>query len=112
MIRGIYDEDELIIFLRGHANYAPRGKDIVCASVSALAFTYAAHLGTYRKTEDKMILWCKEKNQTQRRIFKAIVNGLSMISKSYPENFLLTKGRLSLLIDTQERLQKENKDDE
>lgn len=36
--------DGLRMVARGHADYAPRGQDIVCSGVSALLFGYAAYL--------------------------------------------------------------------
>ena len=94
MIRGIYDEERLILILRGHANYAPRGEDIVCAGVSALAFAYADHLGNCEKGENGMVLRANNNDKTEKAVFKMTVNGLKMIARTYPENFLITKGRL------------------
>ena len=94
MIRGIYDEDNLIIILSGHADYAPKGKDIVCAGVSALAFTYAKHLGGYERKENGMILKAKSKDESEKMLFKMITEGMRLIANDYPKNFLLTKGRL------------------
>lgn len=107
MIRGIYDEKSLILILEGHANYAPKGQDIVCAGVSALAFTYANYLGRYEKFKKGMILRAKSKKECEEKVFRMIIGGLQLIAKDYPENFLLTKGRLNITDDTQERLQKE-----
>ncbi len=39
-------EDGLEISATGHAGYAERGRDIVCAGVSALLFGYLSHLVT------------------------------------------------------------------
>ena len=94
MIRGIYDEQKLALVLSGHADYAPKGKDIVCAGVSALAFAYANHIGGYKKDQRGMVLRAKGTNETEKAAFKAILNGLQLIAREYPENLLLTRGRL------------------
>lgn len=43
--------DGLVLVARGHANYAPAGRDIVCAGVSALLFGYAAYLESLSPAE-------------------------------------------------------------
>ena len=37
-------EDGLELFAHGHAGYAPRGQDVVCAGVSALLYGFIAYL--------------------------------------------------------------------
>lgn len=43
-----YSPQNLTIAIRGHAEYAEAGKDIVCASVSILAMTIAQFAGTLK----------------------------------------------------------------
>ena len=43
----ITDGEKLSLRLKGHAEYAEIGKDIVCASASILAYTYATIVETY-----------------------------------------------------------------
>lgn len=46
MICAVFGENRMT--LRGHADYAPRGEDIVCAAASALVF---ALIGRWRKRD-------------------------------------------------------------
>ena len=43
-IRITEGEDGLELFAHGHAGYAPRGQDVVCAGVSALLYGFVASL--------------------------------------------------------------------
>ena len=43
-IRIMRREDGLDLFAHGHAGYAPRGQDVVCAGVSALLYGFIAYL--------------------------------------------------------------------
>ena len=43
-IRITEGEDGLELFAHGHAGYAPRGQDVVCAGVSALLYGFVAYL--------------------------------------------------------------------
>lgn len=45
MTRIVYSPRNLTIAIKGHAEYAEAGKDIVCASVSILAMTIAQFAG-------------------------------------------------------------------
>lgn len=48
MIRVQIDRRNLCIRIRGHAGYAPRGRDILCAGVSALVQTWARCVRSFR----------------------------------------------------------------
>lgn len=46
-----YSEDGYMnICIKGHANYAPKGKDIVCAGISAIANTAMLGLQSIART--------------------------------------------------------------
>lgn len=95
MIRGIYDEENLALILEGHADYAPKGFDIVCAGVSALAFTYAKYTGGYKKSPKGMLIRSQNKDEKGKTVFDTVIGGLKLIERDYPENLLLTKGRIN-----------------
>lgn len=44
MIRAVYESAVPRLTVRGHAAYAPRGQDIVCAAASALLYALAGSL--------------------------------------------------------------------
>lgn len=81
-------------YLNGHAGYAERGKDIVCAAVSALTITIQNALETL---EDVIVEERKYLGSEQPRIFIRSPNsksdllietfkiGIEGIQKEYPE---------------------------
>ena len=84
--------------LDGHAGAGPRGRDIVCAALSALAFTLArvAQKNTAYGTrfdanweEATLFLHCEpEDKAAQERchhLFAAFGEGFRMIAEAYPE---------------------------
>lgn len=76
----------------GHANYAPKGFDIVCASVSAIVQT--AGLGVEKLDPNAVIemsdgsfaIACRDKPKT-RAVLDTAVMGLDAIREQYPDNF-------------------------
>lgn len=79
--------DNGVFTAKGHANYAEHGKDIVCASISMMAYTMAASLDgnsarllpgdteiTYRDTPDN------------RAIIGAMQKGFMLLADSYPDH--------------------------
>lgn len=92
----------LELSIEGHAGYAEKGADIVCAAVSILFYTLAESLETsgyltkpLKKTvkEGKSSLKATA-NEAYRAntelIFWTILNGMNLLSLDYPENVKLT----------------------
>ena len=85
--------EETGISIRGHANYAERGKDIVCAAVSALVQTMIQSIEEL--TADKIqysmqpgtvdIKFGNLSEQAQLLVDSFFV-GLRLIADEYPEN--------------------------
>lgn len=86
------------ITVRGHAGYAEKGKDIVCAAVSVL--TYNLQESIERLTEDT-VGFCYGQNETTisfgrvsektKLLFDSFIVGIEMLSYNYPDNVELTK---------------------
>ena len=79
MIEAVYDSDALTLSVSGHAEYAPKGHDIVCAGVSTLVYTLingcrCEIIGETVKVKD------------DRRVYDAVLGGLFMIAKKFPKN--------------------------
>ena len=79
MIEAVYDRDALTLCIKGHANYAPYGQDIVCAGVSTLVYTLingcrCEIIGETVRVKD------------DRRVYDAVLQGLQMISEKFPKN--------------------------
>lgn len=98
-------DGKLSIYLSafGHADYAERGKDIVCAAVSALCTSFANTLLTYGvprasiriKDGDFMVNATISQNQAQcEGAYDTIVIGLSLIAEEYPDHVFIASGVL------------------
>lgn len=92
MITIIYDEKEkdMILQASGHAGYAEKGSDIVCAAVSALMQTlaYSVDGGTVTRSQDDCNILTVQAEQSFDNMakFELVTDGLMLLSKQYPEN--------------------------
>lgn len=92
MITIIYDEKEkdMILQASGHAEYAPKGQDIVCAAVSALMQTlaYSVDGGTVTRSQDDCNTLTVQAEQSFDNMakFELVTDGLMLLAKQYPEN--------------------------
>lgn len=92
MINIIYDEagQDLILQASGHAEYAQKGQDIVCAAVSALMQTlaYSVDGGTVTRSQDDCNTLTVQAEQSFDNMakFELVTDGLMLLAKQYPEN--------------------------
>lgn len=92
MINIIYDEagQDLILQASGHAEYAPKGQDIVCAAVSALMQTlaYSVDGGTVTRSQDDCNTLTVQAEQSFDNMakFELVTDGLMLLAKQYPKN--------------------------
>lgn len=92
MITIIYDEKEknMILQVSGHAGYAEKGSDIVCAAVSALMQTlaYSVDGGTVTRSPDDCNTLTVQAEQSFDNMakFELVTDGLMLLAKQYPEN--------------------------
>ena len=83
----------------GHAGYATKGDDIVCASVSTIFYTLANYLeqigaeDLVGNDEDDFIIECKAlfQDEAVHTAFRMSVFGLSLIAEQYPDNVSVTE---------------------
>lgn len=74
--------------LRGHAGYAPRGRDIVCAAVSALFWALAETLEEKKAVQEITVrqgaatIAAKEGCEAELAL---VQRGLSMLAVKYPQ---------------------------
>ena len=87
MINIKYDMDNMTLFAYGHAGFAEKGKDIVCAAVSTLIFTLINSAPCIYDDEENVYIRMLRKKD--RAIFETILKGLSLLAISYPENITL-----------------------
>ena len=96
-------DDRLILslYVKGHANYAESGKDIVCSAVSCLCISFANTLlaaGVEKKhfrMEDGVFYvsaTIAENREYAEGAFDMAVNGLQMIAEQYPHHVSFTSG--------------------
>lgn len=92
MITIIYDEKEknMILQASGHAGYAEKGSDIVCAAVSAMMQTlaYSVDGGTVTRSQDDCNTLTVQAEQSFDNMakFELVTDGLMLLAKQYPEN--------------------------
>ena len=92
MITIIYDEKEhdMILQASGHAGYAPKGQDIVCAAVSCLMQTlaYSVDGGTATRDPggDNVLRVQAAQSSDALAKFELVTDGLMLLAKQYPEN--------------------------
>lgn len=102
MIQVIYNEvgDEMILRAEGHAGYAEKGKDIVCAAVSVLMQTLACSVdadntgNTFELSDGKngnRLTVQAPMSVLNRDKFDLVVEGLSRLAENYPENVQFKK---------------------
>ena len=92
MIQAEYDLDSLTLSVHGHAGYAQRGKDIVCAGVSTLVYTLCGVCGVDFGEKIQVA-------NEHRAVFEAVIYGLRMIAESFPENLNLVPYRKKIICD-------------
>ena len=91
MIKAVYNTDEHSITLTGHADYAPKGSDIVCAGVSTLVYTLINSCSCDIYDETVMV-------RDNYGVYDAVICGLDMISKKFPKNLQLVPFRTYVLL--------------
>lgn len=100
MIEVIYYREKNRVSISGHAFSGEAGHDLVCAGVSALAYTLAANVGNMEdqgQAEDVKIklekgsgtIRCRAVEGCEdmvRRIFEAVCVGFEIMSANFPKN--------------------------
>ena len=89
MISIQYKRDNLELQIAGHAGYAEKGRDIVCAAVTALAGTLERCM---KEAGEGSCEWkegetCFTASGTEnlRPCFETVVTGLRMLAEEFPE---------------------------
>lgn len=82
--------DKWNLAVKGHADYAPKGHDIVCAACSILVYTLVSSLqkrGADFSCRDNGEITIKAKREENSNIlFDTVVNGFVLLAETYPEN--------------------------
>ena len=100
MIRITYEKSTNRVTVTGHAGAGEKGKDIVCAAVSALVLTLGENIRVLRETdtlesccvrvkEGYAVFACKAiagMESVVRCIFGAVCCGFELVQKMHPEH--------------------------
>ena len=91
----------LTLYVKGHANYADHGKDIVCSAVSCLCISLANTMlaagiekRCFRMEEGSFYMSASivENQAYAEGAFDTAVNGLQMIAEQYPDHVMFASG--------------------
>lgn len=80
------------VAVKGHADYADFGKDIVCSAVSSIVTTTINDILTLDKnaikyiTDDGNVTITNLDNEIANKLLNTMLNTLSDLATSYPEN--------------------------
>lgn len=89
MTRIAYDKSNKTLTCKGHSGYAERGKDIICAAVSAtVRMVIAAALrdgGTANVLGDEITVTLGAEATTSETVMDVATECFEMLSKEYPE---------------------------
>lgn len=90
------DGTNAALTIKGHSGFAGNGHDIVCAAVTALAYTLAQYVNMHGGSESSaklsdgraeiLLHGCEN-----RAVFDAVIEGLKLIADGYPQNVELIK---------------------
>lgn len=95
MINIIYNEagQDMVLRAEGHAGYAPKGQDIVCAAVSTLmqSLAYSVDSGTVTCDPGGDNILCVQTSRSLDTLakFELVMDGLCLLAQQYPENVRL-----------------------
>lgn len=98
---------EYCVEVKGHANSAPKGEDIICAGISALFYTLYEVLYQNKEMLEKKSLksimvdgegtiYCKPKKEYEGNVqmmYLTVLTGLELMAKNYPEYINMVVGR-------------------
>ena len=107
MMEVTYHRRRLRLTAVGHANYAPRGQDIVCAAATMLMHTLAVNVKRLNRNDPRRFYgtrvrltpgfaWVEVRPRYDGRItamliFDAIAGGFRALAKSYPNHVSFTQ---------------------
>ena len=92
MIQITYNEvgEGMILRAEGHAGYAEKGKDIVCAAVSALLQALAYSVGNGVIDGGNTLTVQAAQSCDNMAKFELVLDGLQLLAEQYPENVRYT----------------------
>ena len=98
MIKVVYNEGYKNLKITGHAGYADKGKDIVCASASSIILSSINLALEFNKdvkyTDDlnKIEIINNTNDENVTKVFSNMITCLEDLEKQYPDNIKISKG--------------------
>lgn len=98
MIKVVYNKDFKNLKITGHAGYADKGKDIVCASASSIilsSINLAIEFNSEVKYTDdlnKIEIINNTNDENVQKVFSNMILSLEELEKQYPDNIKISKG--------------------
>lgn len=93
MIAALYEPGVPALRVSGHAQYAPKGADIVCAAASVLVYALleaaggAEELEPPGQTADSVApLFALRGGEGDREAFRVVAGGFRLLARQFPEN--------------------------
>lgn len=84
------------VIIEGHANYAPRGQDIVCAAISALWQTLLCSLDVSaeditERNETELHMENRNLSESAQLLIDSFFIGVEAVAKAYPDYVKVTR---------------------
>ena len=98
MIKVVYNKDFKNLKITGHAGYADKGKDIVCASASSIILSSINLAIEFNKdvkyTDDlnKIEIINNTNDENVQKVFSNMILSLEELERQYPDNIKISKG--------------------
>ena len=98
MIKIIYNEDFKNLKITGHAGYADKGKDIVCASASSIILSSVNLAIEFNKNVkfiddlNKIEITNNTNDENVKKVFSNMILSLEELERQYPDNIKISKG--------------------
>ena len=98
MIKVVYNDNFKNLKITGHAGYADKGKDIVCASASSIILSSLNLAIEFNKdvkyTDDlnKIEIINNTNDENVTKVFSNMILSLEELERQYPDNIKISKG--------------------
>ena len=98
MIKVVYNNGYKNLKITGHAGYADKGKDIVCASASSIILSSLNLAIEFNKdvkyTDDlnKIEIINNTNDENVTKVFSNMILSLEELERQYPDNIKISKG--------------------
>ena len=102
------DDGRILFRIAGHSTYAAKGKDVVCAAVSGIAYALVGYLRCFKSEESRIIRFTSgilelDCSDECNEVLQMACVGLSRIAFTYPDQVSLKNRVWYKLIEKNEK---------